>query len=179
MVTFSHKSCKIKGCMNAAVAESPYCPKHKHLSARIPHLYRQFAWKLVDLVNPFLHWVGRIPGILKAKKGQPILCRRVRMGHYTIRISRFESFFDRMARSETVPRVPKVFARFQAYCAGCGGQFTIEALQHLIICGNRSSHRKLLGGPLRISGATSEGEALRAGRCPNCGHSKMRIVVGD
>jgi len=105
--------------------------------------------------------------------------RRIKSGDYTIRISSFETFFDRMARSDTAPKVPKVFARSQAYCAGCGGQFTREALQNLYMCGNRSFLRKQIGGRLTISGATNEGEVWRAGRCPNCGHSKMRIVVGD
>lgn len=63
-----------------------------------------------------------------------------------------------------------IYAKHKAYCASCGVQFNKEALKMLGVVG-------MFGGNVSVLGAGSQGNDFRSGRCPNCGHSEMKIVV--
>lgn len=62
-------------------------------------------------------------------------------------------------------------ASHEAYCAQCGVQYSREALAHLHLFGPGSMFSSVM-----IVSATKEGNDLRSGRCPYCGHDKMRMV---
>lgn len=99
----------------------------------------------------------------------------------TIEISSYESFLDdlivaskdRFLDENGYPDLERIRAAHRAFCAGCGSQFTTEALTMLYLHLSTSGS----GGQMRVVGATEQGERWRGGTCPECGHSRMRVVV--
>lgn len=83
-----------------------------------------------------------------------------------------EYFFD-LARSLNTMDEEMVFTRHDAYCENCGVHFSSEALSTL----TRSGSRKQLGVNLSSIGVTNEGNNLQFGRCPNCGHPQMKVIL--
>jgi hypothetical protein len=66
--------------------------------------------------------------------------------------------------------VDEINSRHRCYCANCGGQFSKEALQQLCIT-------QAYGGAVTIRNPTPQGTGFRSGKCPACGHTKMRILI--
>lgn len=102
------------------------------------------------------------------------------------------SIFDRLSKKEVVidmkdyseywlklsdilktMDVNEINSRHRGYCANCGVQFSREALQQLVLTQAYGG----AGATMIIRGANSQGDAFRSGRCPACGHTKMRIVI--
>ena len=91
-----------------------------------------------------------------------------------IPINAWGKYFTELVRSSkaiNTTDVDALYSKFQASCANCGTQYTKEALSKLYLFGPDS-----MFGTVAIVGDSKEGTDISAGRCPNCGHSKMRIV---
>ncbi len=88
----------------------------------------------------------------------------------------YEAFLTKLA-VEMNENVVKLQKRLEAFCAECGVQFTEEALSHLYLMGPRSSYRRDRGDQVAIVGGADSGDALRAGKCPACGCTELRVRV--
>ncbi|HCM96630.1 MAG TPA: hypothetical protein DIS70_02620 [Anaerolineae bacterium] len=80
----------------------------------------------------------------------------------------------RSSKATNTSEIDALYGRFKASCAKCGVPFTQEALSQLYLFGPGS----MFGG-VAVAGASREGTDIREGRCPNCGHSEMRIIKQD
>jgi Zn finger protein HypA/HybF involved in hydrogenase expression len=91
-----------------------------------------------------------------------------------IPINQWRNYFDELVRSSKASNTTKIdalYRKFKASCANCETQFTQEALSMLYLLGPGS-----MFDSVTIVNKSREGTGLRAGQCPNCGHSKMRIT---
>ena len=93
----------------------------------------------------------------------------------TIPMGKYGEFFLEFGSSLKTTDPDVVYSTHQAYCANCGVHFTKEALQHLSLFGPKSG----FGSTLVAMGASRQGNNIRAGRCPICGHSEMKIVISS
>ena len=97
----------------------------------------------------------------------------------TIPMSEYSEFYNRLADSLRVADPYILFSKHRAYCAVCGVEFTREALQILNLFGPKG----ILRGTSTIMGEGVNRERIKqeidikAGKCPNCGHFEMKIVV--
>jgi len=88
-----------------------------------------------------------------------------------IEISEYPTYWDKIAEKLKTTNVDEFYEKHRAYCANCGVQFTKGALQHLSVVGRSSA------GKIIIRGASQQGNDFRSGKCPSCGHTKMRISI--
>jgi hypothetical protein len=90
-----------------------------------------------------------------------------------IEISEYPEYWMTIAEKLKTSNINELYQKHRAYCANCGSQFTKDALQHLSMFGQGSQ----FGGRGIIMGASQQGNAFRSGKCPACGHTKMRISI--
>ena len=95
----------------------------------------------------------------------------------TIPISKYHEFFVELADSLKTKDIDLLYSKHRAMCSNCGVEFTKEALQSLDLFSPENPFSKALGGRMVVIGATKEGDDMRHGKCSNCGHSEMKIIV--
>jgi hypothetical protein len=83
----------------------------------------------------------------------------------------YEKYFGNLVKRLDTSDPDILYAHHEAFCAQCGIQFTREALAHLYLFGSGDFAN------LAVIGATKAGNDIRAGRCPKCGSTMMRIVT--
>lgn len=90
-----------------------------------------------------------------------------------IEIILYPYFLENLSKMQKDSFIDKFYKNHRAYCAQCGSEFTKEALQFLCFL-NRSSASSTI-----ISNSSKQGNNWRAGKCPLCGHTKMKIIYED
>ncbi len=95
------------------------------------------------------------------------------MEHVVIEIKDYPKYWIEIAEILGTTNVSEIYSRHTASCANCENQFRKEALQHLAVFSNFGDlHDRVV-----IRGASKQGNDFRAGKCPNCGSTKMRIYI--
>jgi hypothetical protein len=83
----------------------------------------------------------------------------------------YGKYLVNLANRLDTPNPDALYAHHDAFCAECGIQFSREALAHLHLFASGDFAN------FTVVGATKEGNDIRAGRCPKCGSTMMRIVA--
>ena len=90
-----------------------------------------------------------------------------------ISIDEFHNYFLKLAKKFNTSDPDVIFSKIGVFCESCNIQYTKEALEVLNIS-------KMFGGAKTfVMGATQEGNDLRSGKCPKCGHTKMSILINN
>ena len=89
-----------------------------------------------------------------------------------ISMSDYSDFFNSLAKSLNTADSKIILSKHKALCANCKVQFTEEALLHLNLFGPNSNIPSM-----NVIGATQQGNDIRSGNCPFCGHTKMKIIL--
>lgn len=84
----------------------------------------------------------------------------------------YHQFLIGLARELGTANMDTIYAHHDVYCAQCGVQFTREALAHLDLF----TSGEFGSSGFTVVGATQGGAAIRSGRCPQCGSTRMRIA---
>ena len=115
------------------------------------------------------------PKTVRESNQPPTLAQMPDKAHKkTIRFAKYRKFFIDLGLSLGTTDPDIVHARHKAYCAKCNLQFTREALDMLCALGPGGMFS---GARTVVMGATNEGNDLRAGKCPRCGHTKFSIIT--
>ena len=93
---------------------------------------------------------------------------------YTIPTSGFRNLFKDLAKSLDTTNPDVVYSKLEVFCGKCNAKFTQEVLEMLCTLGPGGMFS---GARTVVLGATDEGNLLRSGKCPSCGHTKMKIIV--
>lgn len=93
-----------------------------------------------------------------------------------IPINEYYGFFKQLAKEIGTTDPDVVYTKIRVYCEGCGVQYKQEALEMLFALGTGG----MFGGASTVViGGTNEGNDFRSGKCPKCGHTRMKILVHD
>jgi molecular chaperone DnaK len=95
----------------------------------------------------------------------------VSISSFIIEISSYPFFIDQLEQMPKSPIIDEFYKSFHAFCSNCGSQFSKEALQHIRIF-SRSSAKIIM-----IIDRSKQGNDFRSGKCPICGHTRMRILI--
>ena len=91
-----------------------------------------------------------------------------------IPIREYSEFFISISKKIGTIDPDVVYSRIAVYCEKCSIRYNQDSLAVLFIFQSSVGAKKVL-----IMGATNEGNDLRSGKCPNCGHTRFNILVQD
>ncbi len=90
-----------------------------------------------------------------------------------VALAEYETFLDNIEQKQN----RHIQKELKAFCKQCGSQYTQEGLSHLYLMGPNSSYRNRMGNCVIITCPTDQGDALRDGKCPDCGCEEMLIII--
>ena len=95
---------------------------------------------------------------------------------YCIPISDYPKTFMNLAKSIKAPDLDTAYKKIKVSCDRCGFYLNRQALNTLLIGGPGAvySGREII--PL---GGEKGGDDLISGKCPECGHSQIKIVIKE
>lgn len=96
-----------------------------------------------------------------------------RPGTVVIPMGGYHGYLVSLAKELRTTDMDTLYAHHDGFCARCGTQFTREALAHLDLFASG----EFQFGNMTVVGATREGSAVRAGRCPKCGFTMLRLTT--
>ena len=91
---------------------------------------------------------------------------------FRIPINEYASYYPKLSDLFETTDATRINNMHTAYCTKCGVQFTSAALQQLAFVGTFGRIANI-----NIRNSCEQGNDLRAGKCPNCGNSEMKIVA--
>ena len=93
-----------------------------------------------------------------------------------INIIEYDDFFVALGKGLGLTSMAQISATHECLCAACNIKFEQSALNAFL---NHQSRKKMMPNSEVISFSSSKGSgSLAEGKCPECGHSRMKIKVG-
>ncbi len=96
--------------------------------------------------------------------------------YQTVEMGDYAGYIYKLAGDLNISNIDELYNRHTASCANCGAEFSKETLQQLAVFGPKSDFNNSGSKPLVI-GTSTQGEAIRRGRCPYCNHNKINISM--
>lgn len=95
---------------------------------------------------------------------------------YCVPIGDYPNTFIKLSKSIKAPDLAAAYRKMRVSCYSCGFRFNRKALDTLFLMAPGA----VFSGEGNIAlGGKDRGNDLRAGKCPECGHSYIKIVVEE